>query len=292
MFDAIRFLTDYRIETLRGGKNSQPGWINIRCPLCGDHSDHGGFKITGGYYHCWRCGGSTIAWVIQHLLNVPYSEAKKIEEQYSDYVQSVDPEPNIEHRPFNLPGKEIDDRYREYLIGRGFDPDLIVRKYGILGTGKIGELAHRLIIPIYYEGAIVSWQARAIHKGVDRKYLACPNAESRIDIKTILYNLDNCPKRRAFVVEGVTDTWRIGDQSCATFGVASSMEQAKLLRKRFDELYILFDPEPEAQKRAGLLAFNLAMLNTQAILVDPGWGHDPGSATSEEIEELRDALEL
>lgn len=290
MFDALRFLTEHHIETFQEGNNSQPGWVNIRCPLCGDHSNHGGFHLAGGYYHCWRCGGSSEAWVVKQLLRVSYPEAVRTVEVYSG--TRTKQSRRVEKKPFFVPGTEMERRHRRYLEQRGFDDLEIERKYGVLGTGRTGELAHRIVIPVILEGEVVTWQARTILDGAQPKYMACPNDVAKTPIKEVLYNLDNCRKRRVIAVEGVTDVWNVGDDCFATFGVATTKKQADLIADRFDELYILFDNEPEAQKRADAFAHSLAFVDVSVEVVVLDSDSDPGSADRRLIEEMKDELEL
>lgn len=291
MFDAVRFLSDYNIESFTEGKHTQPGWISFRCPLCEDHSNHGAFNIAGGYYYCWRCRSSSVPWVIQHLLRVDYSKAVSIASDYDTaHASRVQARERTYAKKVDLPGGPMEPRHRKYLLDRGFSRS-IVRKYDLRGTPRSGPLAHRIVIPVYYGGQLVAWQARTI-LNTSPKYISSKIEESIYDTKKILYNLDNCPFRRVIVTEGVTDVWRLGDHACATFGMGFSQKQVLILGERFDEVYILFDSGAEEEKRAEELAVKLGSIRVYADILSIDSAKDPGDMTPEQVRDLKQSLDL
>ena len=275
MFDAKQFLIDYNIPYKTEGQNCQEGWVNVMCPVCPsndpDRNFHGGFNEMGDYYHCWRCGGRSIGWVVGKLLNCSYDEARTIVDDYQ--FGTVREKRTIEKKEFVLPGERLKDIHMEYLISRGFDPYHIIRKYRVRGTDWFGELANRLVIPIIYNGQAVSYQARDVSGRSDRdsecpRYMNCPLDREIVPSKSILYGLDYCGDW-GILVEGMTDVWRGGDNFCASFGTEITSEQKKLIMNRFWRLFIAFDPEPTAQKKAESLAMELSLLGVQTYVVDP-----------------------
>lgn len=291
MFDAVRFLSDYNVESFTEGKNTQPGWISIRCPLCDDHSNHGAFNIDGGYYYCWRCRSSSVPWVIHNLLKVDYTKAVSIASDYDTaHAGHVELRERHHAKHVDIPGGPMEPRHRKYLLNRGFSRSTI-RKYDLRGTPRNGRLAHRIVIPVYYGGQLVAWQARTIVNG-SPKYLSSRVEESVYDVKQILYNLDNCPFRRAIITEGVTDVWRLGDHACATFGMGYSREQVLLMGERFDEVHILFDTGIEEEKRAEELAVELGGIGVHAEILSLDSTKDPGDMTPEQVRDLKQSLDL
>jgi hypothetical protein len=83
MFDAQQMLQDYQIPYWTEGKNCNPGFININCPFCNDHSNHGGFNIQNEYYNCWLCGWYPLIKVIQTVIGCNYQTAHNIKEEYA-----------------------------------------------------------------------------------------------------------------------------------------------------------------------------------------------------------------
>lgn len=295
MFDAAKFLIDHNVPVFHSGSNVQRGWVGIKCPLCSDHSSHGGFNLSGGYYHCWRCGGSSVPWIVMNLLGISYSKAVDLVADYDqDFVRTIEVrrETTVTLKAVGLPGGLLDLQQRKYLLRRGFDPAMLEDKYRIRGTGRTGDLAHRIVIPILFNGQVVAWQARTTIEGVEPRYLSSSTEESILSVKEVLYNLDNCKKRRVIVCEGVTDVWRVGDDCCATFGVAYSQEQRALLCERFDEIFVLFDTGREEFKRASELAALLDGAGKHVEILSEIDAKDPGMMTEQQVEQLKDELGL
>lgn len=296
-FDAFRFLKDYNIQYFTEGTNVSPGWVNIRCILCNDHSSHGGFNPQYGYYNCWRCGRHQLDLIVSKLLNISRSQARDVIYEYSGYY-AVTKSLNKKRptaKQLKLPGSTILSKFhKKYLQQRGFDPNYIQSKYGITATGP-GEkwdgsdFSLRIIIPIYYQNQIISFQGRDITDRHKLRYKGCPIEKSVMNYKSILYNIDNCRGKRIVVTEGITDVWRMGDGFCASFGTAITRWQIKELN-RYDEIFFLFDPEPEAQAKAQDVARQLASLGkyTEILILDSG--KDPADLSDEEAEYLRKEL--
>jgi DNA primase len=293
-FDVLRFLKDYNIQHRTEGANCQEGWVNVCCPACPltdpDTNFHGGFNIEGGYYHCWRCGSSSVGFVVSRLLGISYGKSLDIVRGYEDrrFLQVHDR--NIEKKEFSLPGSDMEVRHKRYLAKRGFDPDEIIRKYGVLGTGFVGFYAHRIVIPIYYNGQIVSFQTRDITGQAEARYITCPADRELLPMKSILYNLDNCSLRKAIVVEGVFDCWRLGDNCCSVFGISYTTDQVLLLAERFDKVLIVFDNEEFAKEKAKILGNDLALLGLDVELFFPD-GKDPADMNEEEINKIVSILD-
>ncbi len=300
MYDFVSLLNDYNIEY----KNDTKEWININCPFHenGSRGFKGGLNIEKGYYHCWTCTGHSTEEVFAELLQVSFHKAKEILKQYS--TESV-LHNKLNHKKVNidisLPGEEIENKGMAYLYvsKRGFKPDYIIRDYGITWGGITGDWSFRIIIPIYYNKQLVSFQARSIFskaKCDELQILRYKNysiEKSIINPKHILYNLDNCLEKRVLVVEGVFDCWRLGPKNvCATMGTSLSEEQIILLANRFDEITFLFDNEKEAQERAEQYADRLSSFGKDAWIFNPGFKHDPGAYNKLEEEFVKKELGL
>lgn len=299
-FDFIRFCADYNIET----RNDIDGWIQIECPICGHSGTRGfkgGFNIAGGYYNCWACGGHSIKEVIKELLNISWKAVDDILQNYKNESTIIKIKEIIKYaQNVTLPFDELNKIGKTYVIKRNYSCSLIEKKYKVVGVPMIGQWAGRLIIPIFYNNKLVSYQGRSIlskercnalnilrYKTLDRKL-------SVIDPKHILYNLDNCIKKYCAVVEGAFDAWRIGDNCAATLGTSTTPEQILLLTRRFEKIFLLFDPEKEAQERAEKLAVKINALkkNNPAEIIDTELGHDPGDMTEKEISYLKKELNI
>jgi hypothetical protein len=173
--------------------------------------------------------------------------------------------------------------HRQYLINRGFDPDALVRLWGIGGIGIDSKLMWRVYIPVIVEGQTVSWTTRSL---VDEgpRYINSPKEHELISLKHTLYGIDYV-RHATVVVEGCIDAWRIGPGAVATFGLAYTPAQLTLLSK-IPVRCVAFDNEIVAQKTADRLCRELQSfpgVTYRAVI----HSSDPGSANQQEVEEIR-----
>jgi len=315
MIDILKLYRDYRIEYRdHGHKHCRSGWVQIECPFCsGNAGFHLGYCVDSrskfaGVFVCWRCGGHHEQKVLKEILkdHKPRHDHKEILKQYriSGFAgPSVDTQLKLVKTSFKYPsGTDImQDHHRRYLLKRNFDPDYIESEWGVLGTGPISSLSvgrgkekkyidyrNRIIIPIEWDGKIVSFQGRDITNRHKMKYLACPEEREIINLKTILYGKSN--GKRGVLVEGVTDVWRLGFGSLSTFGIKYTLKQIKCLSK-FEMVFILFDPEEQAQQQAEKIeaALNFRGVKTK-ILTDITT--DPGEMKQDDADLLMEDLGL
>lgn len=290
-FNAVQFCKDYHIPYAAQGKNVSSGWVGVQCPFCHDKSNHGGINQDNGNYSCWKCGFDDMALYIQHAAGVNFQEALGIKRRY--YSQH-----RTEYRlgkeqavsQIEMPGDKLQSIHEYYLTGRGFDPDFLVQKYGIKGTGITGYWRYRIIIPIFHRGQMVSYTGRDITDRQEERYLTLSKKESIVNPKHVLYGLENCQnKSRVCVVEGCTDVWRMGDGFCATMGTALTEQQISLLLS-YRHIILMFDPEEEAYEKAKKAAENIAVYGNTVELLLMNGDKDPGALSQAEALELRKEL--
>jgi len=176
---------------------------------------------------------------------------------------------------------------RRYLENRGFDPDELVRTWGIKGIGMASRLSWRILIPIYdHRGKIVSWTTRSISEdpSVPRYISAKPSEESQHH-KHLLYGA-HLAKCCVVVCEGPISAWAIGPGAVATCGLGYTREQLEEIAE-YPYRATCFDATPEAQRRAKKLCEDLAPLPgvTENILLETG--KDPAECDKEETEAIR-----
>lgn len=248
------------------GKNVTKGWVNIECPFCADSSNHCGVNPNTELFHCWKCGkkGHFVD-LLMELTGLPFGACKSIiadstinfEEDVLETIKNV-LHPSKEVEPEKLTTPELPERFKlieedtyfplldSYLKRRRFSRSLLIRyKCGICMTG---EYMNRLIIPVYYQEKLVSFQAADLSGFASLKYRSAPLEMGRIN--DFLYGLDEVDKRM-IVVEGVPDKWRTGIEAVASFTSALTPKQIELiLSKNLDELYICFDCELRAYYRS------------------------------------------
>ncbi|MDD5651583.1 MAG: toprim domain-containing protein [Candidatus Nanoarchaeia archaeon] len=301
MIDFIRLLKDYSIDYVQ----LVDGWINFNCPYHdnGTRGFKAGYNIYGNYVYCWKCGYHKIEKILSDILNISYNLTKTIVQEYSteEVIRNKLNKKTNKINKIKLPGEEIkkNDKFYNYIKKRNFNPEYIIKTYNIKSGGLIGFYNFRIIIPIYFNNKLVSFQARSIYSskkcddlGILR-YITNSIEKSIIDPKYILYNIDNCKKDFIVLVEGIFDCWRLGPNNiAATMGTSMTEEQINLLAYRYKKIIFLFDNEKDAQKRAKKYGELLVSLGKEVEIFNPEFKHDPGDYTKEEKKIVRKELGL
>lgn len=289
-FDALTFLQTYGVDHTDRGKHGRTGWVQIECPWCvGKQGYYGGFNLSKGYFVCWRCKWHPLADTLALLLNITRRQARDLITKYQTHAgdyQGREDEEFVPAQKCKLPGGDLQEPHRQYLIKRGFDPEDISITWRIRGTDHKGPWKWRIVAPIHLDGRLVSFQTRDITNKQVLRYKACPKDNEVTQHQHTLYGIDLATSDKVLVVEGIFDAWRIGPGCVATFGSSWTMPQVKMLC-RFEEIGIVYDPEEEAQIQAERLAFLLEGLGKRVSLYDID-AADPAEMSEEEVDQLRD----
>ena len=291
--DILQFYQDYNIPYLtEGNKHCTLGWVNIHCPFCsGEQEWHLGFPLEGYVFRCWRCGIHHSDTVIAKLLGVSFTEAKAIAQIYAGKSITA-PKRKVRAKAFKYPSNIVPllDHHKAYLTKRKFDADFLEQEWNLMSTGPISTLDdtkynHRIVAPIYHEGEVVTFQARDVTDKNKFKYMACPKDRELIHHKHIIYKHPDAPiSDFGIVVEGITDVWRFGRLSVATFGIEYKREQARLIAKQFKRGVVIFDSESQAIRQARKLVADLRVRGSDfSMMIIEG---DPGSMNQTEANEL------
>lgn len=303
MIDIAGLYRDKHVPTApRGSKHFRPGWINTHCPFCSGSMDyHLGYNLERHYFYCWRCGWKSQENALSGVLDVPLGKARALLGSY----KALQTAPNragatISDRPISthLPKgtKPLTPSHEVYLQSRGFDPQELVQMWGLQATDHTAEKnwKWRVVIPIYFEGQLVSYTTRTIGERPD-KYRACPKSLEAMEHKKILYGWDgpiggtHVVGPAAIVVEGPADVWRIGPGALAIFGDQPSLEQVSLL-KRFRRLFIMLDGDAAGKAAGEKLAWRMSGLGVDAVQIILPDGRDPGELKKNEVLEIRESL--
>jgi hypothetical protein len=295
--DIQKLLDDLGISYSSTGKHARPGWINTECPFCtGNPGTHLGFNIAKGYCNCWRCGWKPLDDTLILMTGQNRAQISQLIRQYVGYRAGEDRKPDELFAPSELkfpsgvgPVQEI---HTKYLESRDYDVDQLVREWDLQGTGPYAmsetgaDYKFRIIAPIHLQNKLVSYQARDVTDKSVEKYKACPVVEEVIHHKHTLYGMDKTAPDRVLVLEGITDVWRIGAGSVATFGIEYTREQVSLL-DRFRQVFIMFDPEDQAQEKAEELSWQL--WSPEVLILDYG---DPADLNSDDAINIRKDLRI
>lgn len=269
-FDIYQYLEARTIPYSELGKNVSSGkWIGVTCPFCNDPSNHLGINRQSKNFSCFKCGATgNILTLIQEIDQIPIQKAYQIFYQFQDkslvYLEKRQP-PSLPNDVILPKGstKKFAGIFTNYLLSRKFNPEEIIKEYDLHCCHTIGCFKFRIIIPIYFQNRLVTYTARDITNKSTIRYLHCSNEKSIIPIKNTLYNIDSI-KDKAVIVEGVTDVWRLGKGSIATFGTKYTKKQLALL-KGIDILYVLYDSE--ASKEAENLANDLLCITNRVDIL-------------------------
>ena len=294
-------------------------WTHICCPFCKNPPDthfNGGFFSLQPRYNCFRCGSHSYYDAVSLALNISISETTKLFKSY-DYIPKEPVEKKVakaEH--LDLPGYHLDENEKEYLRGRGFNVEYLQSKFHIRGGGIAGDWAYRILIPIYYNHVLVSWTGRSILPKETIKELEIPRyknlsiEQSVINSKEIFFNLDNCNRKEVILVEGPMDVLKMQNDCVCSLGTSVTREQELFLKNRFEKVFIAFDNEPDAQRKARHLGMNLSSAGMKVEVVNicedfykDVWDedlkeivriqkNDPGELTEDEMNKVKKELGL
>lgn len=277
-----------------GHKHAREGWLQIDCPFCGKGSGkfHMGINKRGNYCSCWKCGRHTLVETVAESADVPFKQARALLHGLEGSASSG---PSAEEKRGTLvlpKGRgPLLPIHCSYLRGRGFDPDELVRMWGIEGIGMAKKLSWRIFIPIHLDGEIVSWTTRAVKKDAELRYVSASAEQEKVNHKSILYGEDKCGPHACCVVEGPIGCWAIGPGTVATCGTGYSRAQLARLA-RFQRVGVCFDPEPEAQRRARVLADDLSAFGIDVDILQLEESEDPGAIVPRERKHIRRQLGL
>ncbi len=271
-----------------GHHHARPGWVQIDCPFCspGTGRFRLGFRESGNYLSCWKCGRHTL-WDFLVEVSGGRTEAARL-------IRLVDREnrPVETSKPLGrvkLPAGvgALQKAHIRYLSERGIDPDYAAKIWDVRGIGIADRLSWRLFLPAYYRGSLVSWTTRSIGKDVDLRYITAREDEEAVPLKSFLYGQD-LARHTALIFEGPLDAVLIGPGSMATCGTSYTRKQLFQMAK-FPLRYVCFDNEPTAQQRAQKLCDDLMLLpgTTYNICLD---AKDAGEANEKERRQLRKLL--
>jgi hypothetical protein len=297
----IKLFEDYNVPNF-SDKNGE--WINIDCPYCDEEKGHYnlGFNCGGNYYHCWKSIHSyPLTKVLSDVLSISQSEVKSILSEYEGGATIVKKEKFSKVKYLELPTDTFTSVERKYLKSRNFDPKYLYKKYNIVGGGIDGPWKFRIIIPVYYQGKLMSWTGRSILSKKKLKELGIPRyknlsiEKSVKNIKELFFNIDNCKSDTVVLTEGAFDVLRFDGNAICSMGTELTEGQINLLANRFRKIFILFDNEPEAQEKARKFGLQLSSIGVDVEIVNAyeDFGkNDMGECSKKEIEMIKNELKI
>jgi hypothetical protein len=276
----VELLEDLGVPLVRHGESGKvtEGWVGILCPFCrhvsGGDENLLGISLRTGAVSCWYCGPHRWGDTVAALAGVALPEALSMLRGVARPHFAPDKAPRgTLSKPAGC--GELLPAHRNYLRGRGFDPEELVRLWGIQAVGQSWEYAWRLVIPITLRGEVVSWTTRAVGKvPLGARYRAAPPGREAVRGKSLLYGMDYA-RQSVVACEGHPDVWAVGPGAVATGGTGYTRAQLLAL-SRIPRRAVCFDAEPEAQARARRLCDDLSCFCGLTVNVELECGADAG----------------
>ncbi len=252
-------------------------------------------------FNCHVCGGGTIIWLVQNVLDISKNDAINRIKNYSEMLRPIPVEQFIVKLDKLFKSQEVSQellipRYSErildewvqpseYLLERGVSYEVQKEmKTGILDPGyeldkttKELVLVRRNVLPHFIGNNLVGWVSRRLD---DTKNVAKYRNTRSFPRKYSLYNLNNITDNsHCYIVESPMSVLVLKSRGIndviATFGASVSEEQVKLLR-RFDNLTIWSDGDKAGQEGATRLYSRLREYSGVRIIQSPN-GEDPAT---------------
>ena len=232
----------------------------VNCPACG-----GKYKLTISYIcgtatppftekvwhkvHCFRCNfgkkhGNAEA--LKAVLGGYVALAQNIVIKVNKAGTST--QPAVLESYGKLGPLLPDSSAGVYVKGRGFDPDSLVKLYNMRRMAEpVPErsfLKEYLFIPMYAEGKLVSWQARAIYPGQEPRWYIAKGGKKPV------FNLDTAARTDyIFIQEGVFDAVACGPSGVAILGKSLTAYQSELLAKVRKKIIVCLDPDAKEEAK-------------------------------------------
>lgn len=317
-FNWISFLDSHNIYYATSGPNVSRGNIAVHCPFCGaaDKSQHMSIHLDGRGWKCFRNKqehkGKSPVYLVQALLNTTLERAKAIvgdsvfipDDFMGAVMKQLQPPTPAKKKRLIMPDEfiPIEDNYKckhalAYLTGpdRQFTKEQVLhltRDYG-LRFAKRGPQKDRIIFPVEFEGQLVSWTGRTIHKSVDLRYKTLsvepedpnePAALGPINDYLLWYDLLTGDDGDTLILcEGPFDALKVmvlgldhGIDATCFFTASPSARQIDLLHDiadRYKYRYLLLDRGTlgTAMRTSALMsAIQMRILSLPSNVKDPG----------------------
>jgi len=208
MVDYRSLLDSIGVEWKDRGSNTSKGNINIGCPFCPDDpSFHLSISEEDRGYYCYReprhSGTNMIRLLVR--LGVAYADVPGLLNSFNHEAVTARPS-----KPVSVSDRAW-ARFKSaaessaaigHLSKRGFPTSGIVARQYDLRVAEAGRWAQRLLVPLRWNGELVTWIGRSLRDGIEPKYLM----ESVS--KPVIY-VPRRPRRTLIVTEGSMDALKI-----------------------------------------------------------------------------------
>jgi len=241
----------------------------------GDQNPSASLNTDTLLFNCFTCGGGTIIWLVQSVLNLSKNEAINKIKNYAEALKPVPVEQFVMKldklfKDEGLAKQLLIPRYSEKILNEWIQPSEYLLERGVsyevqkeMKTGilepqyeidkitKDPVLVQRNILPHFMDGKLVGWVSRRLD---DTQNVAKYRNTRSFPRKYSLYNLDNVTDyKHCYIVESPMSVLVLKSRGIkdvvASFGASVSDEQILALRK-FDSVTIFPDGDKAGREGA------------------------------------------
>jgi len=229
--------------------------FRVNCIYCDDTKFHMYVNIRKQLYNCYKCdsGGTLFQLIYDTDKCKSYGQAREV---MQEFMGDVDKElGKVQYARSNLAAKIPEfislatgenEQYYDYAVGwlahRGIDLELA--KYYGMGYCLVGRYENRIVVPIYSEGRLRSFVARAWSDGIEPKTFN-PMINEADSPSNFLFGIDECPVGGiVYIVEGVFDALAMRHFGYNAIAIGSSYLHAfqfACLTHKFKRITVCFD---------------------------------------------------
>ena len=293
--DWIRQRVDSSIRYTGSGSE-----IHICCPVCGETRYRLYINLTTGQVYCHNCQfKGTVINLIQFIEGISYTAARErfnifkgniiLPDNVEDALEKRLMRrgvPEVQKRSVPLPEEfqlissstnMVAQRAERYLAKRGITRKQIDQHH--IGVCATGQYANRIIIPLYQEGELKFWVARAMSSEAKLKERSPSSSFYQYSKSEVIFNLDQAANKyhSAVISEGIFDALSWGSIGISLLGKSLYDAQFNLLLSYRDQLsdglYVALDAD--AERDAMVMAEVLSSFFPVKIIRIPSEFDDP-----------------
>lgn len=287
MFDLESFLNSQSLDWKRRGDE-----YSLLCPFHEERTPS--FSINANYphlYHCYACGAKGgIHTFYYHFTHTRLNLGEALDFEFNQTARKRVGEKITRISSALLEGDilEVADcaEASTYLMRRGAtsqwikDFNVKVAKFAMLGSMII---RNRIVIPLYYRGELMGYEARDFLGTQPKKVLYSPGMKANF-----LFNYDRLDRKKPLIVtEGIMDTlrlWHLQFNVTSTFG-SSYTDGRREQMLEFPGVVLFIDNDPAGEKVVTDVGDFLHNQDVQVWVAQSSKvGQDPGDMNYSELQ--------
>ena len=228
-----------RIELKLGRSTSRKGGKEVifACPWCSKKKME--INYSKVVYNCFRCGMKGHLKNLCEILGIQYEVGKLKLGNIKKAPRTLTSTVPI-FNELGIVNHILEKGARDFLTGRGIDY-MEAERYSICTSSNM-KLAGRIIIPIFEDGKMVCYVARAIDGRLPKELAPKAEVASRSDF---VFNIDFMHSVGVVIVEGIFDCMRLHRANYNAISIMGSnlsdVQLGKILAKKPTSIVLMYD---------------------------------------------------